>query len=150
MYKAIPDCTTFPFLNKKQLINLKTKAMRSGAWFKALQRIDRMLLDLTIKVVDNVRSTQLAKSMLLITRKLENAKKGTFSIRLNEVGLPLAQKISFTAQRLGNLSASSWGFDSSFARFLGIMHINRFKNIQYDSVILIGVALLCVRIEILW
>ena len=127
MFNATLNCDSFPFLNKKQLMNLKTKAMRSGAWFKALQRIDRVLFDLTIRVVDNIRSTQLAKSILVLTKKLENAIKGNFSIRLREIGLPLAQKISFTAQRLGNLSASSWVFDSSFAIFLAVMHINNVK-----------------------
>ena len=124
MFKATLNCDSFPFLNKKQLMNLKTKAMRSGAWFKVLQRIDRVLFDLTIRVVDNIRSTQLAKSMLVLTRKLENAMKGSFSIRLSEIGLPLAQKISFTAQKLGNISAGDWVFDSSFAIFLAVMHIN--------------------------
>ncbi len=61
MSKAIPYCRNPTFLNKKQLINLKTKAMRSGAWFKALQRIDRVLFDLTIRVVDNIRSSQISK-----------------------------------------------------------------------------------------
>ena len=119
MFKATLNCNSFPFLNKKQLMNLKTKAMRSGAWFKALQRIDRVLFDLTIRVVDNIRSTQLAKSILVLTRKLENAMKGSFSIRLREIGLPMAQKISSTAQKLGNISAINWALDSSFAFFLG-------------------------------
>jgi hypothetical protein len=124
------NCNNFPLLNKKQLMILKTKAMRSGAWFKVLQRIDRVLFDLTIRVVDKIRSAQLAKSMLVLTKKLENAMKGNFSIRLSEIGLPLAQKISFTSQRLGNLSAIGWIFDSSFVTFLAVMHINNVKNIQ--------------------
>jgi hypothetical protein len=127
MPKATINCDNSSFLNKKQLINLKKKAMRSGAWFKVLQRIDRVLFDLTIRVVDNIRSIQLAKSMLMLTRKLENALKNSFSIRLSDIGLPLAQKISFTAQRLGNLSASSWVFDSSFVIFLAVMHFNNIK-----------------------
>ena len=130
MFKATLNCDNFHFLNKKQLMNLKTKAMRSGAWFKVMQRIDRVLFDLTIRVVDNIRSPQLAKSILVLTRKLENAMKSSFSIRLNEIGLPLAQKISFTAQRLGNISASNWVFDSSFATFLAVMHINNGKILR--------------------
>ena len=124
MFKATLNCDSFPLLNKKRLMNLKTKAMRSGAWFKALQRIDRVLFDLTIRVVDNIRSTQLAKSMLVLTRKLENAIKGSFSIRLREIGLPLAQKIGSTAQKLGNISAINWVLDSSFAVFLAVMAVN--------------------------
>ena len=111
----------------KQLVNLKTKAIRSGVWFKALQRIDRVLFDLTIRVVDNIRSAKLARSMLVFTRKLEEAMESNFSIQLRKIGLPLAQKISFTAQKLGHVSAGDWIFDSSFAVFLALMHINDFK-----------------------
>jgi hypothetical protein len=100
MFKA--DCRGFGFLDKKQLVNLKIKAMRSGAWFKALQRIDRMLFDLTIRVVDTIRSEKLAKSILALARKIENFFSG-FSICLNEIGLSLAQKISLMAQKLGYL-----------------------------------------------
>jgi hypothetical protein len=127
MGKATFNCDNFPFLKRKHLTDLKIKAMRSGAWFKVIQRIDRVLFDLTIRVVDNIRSSQLAKSILVITRKLENAMKSSFSIRLTEIGLYLAQKISFTAQKLGNLSTISWVFDSSFVTFLAVMHINNVK-----------------------
>jgi len=118
------------FLNKKQLVNLKTKAMRSGAWFKTLQRIDRVLFDLTIRVVDNIRSAKLAKSIALLTRKLEKAIKGSFSSHLKTIGLPLAQKASLTAQKLGNNSAINWVFNSSFVIFLAVMQINNVKMLK--------------------
>ena len=127
MSKAVSDVDFFCFLDKKQLVNLKTKAMRSGTWFKALQRIDRVLFDLTIRVVDIIRSAKLAKSLLALTRKLENAMESSFSSRLRAIGLPLAKKISFTAQKLGNISAAGWVLDSSFAIFLAVMHVNNVK-----------------------
>jgi hypothetical protein len=125
MSKAVPNVDAFCFLDKKQLVNLKTKAMRSGAWFKALQRIDRVLFDLTIRVVDTIRSAKLAKSIAVLARKLEDAMESGFSSRLRKIGLPLAQKVSFMAQKLGNVSAIDWVFDSSFAIFLAVMHMNR-------------------------
>jgi len=115
------------FLNKNQLVNLKTNAKRSGVWFKVLQRIDGVLFDLTIRVVVNVRSHQLAKSMLVFIRKLENGLKGGFSSGLVEIGLPLAQKISSVAQKLGNLSATAWSLYPAFIRFLTGLHINDFR-----------------------
>ena len=127
MSMALSNVNDCGFLNKKRLVNLKTKAMRSGVWFKALQRIDRALLDLTIRVVDNIRSATLSKSILTLTRKLEEAMKNSFSSRLSEIGLPLAQKISLEAQKLGNISAVEWASDSSFAIFLAIMHVNNSK-----------------------
>jgi hypothetical protein len=127
MCEHIPKNAVFCFLNKKQMMNLKTKAMRSGAWFKALQRIDRVLFDLTIRVVDNIRSAKLAKCIAVLTRKLECAMESSFSGHLRKIGLPLARKISFTAQKLGNISAGSWVFDSSFAIFLAVMRVNDIK-----------------------
>ena len=125
--KALSSIDTFLFLNKKRLLNLKTRAMRSGAWFKSLQRIDRVLFDLTIRVVDNIRSSKLAKSLLVLTRKLEDAMKNSFSNRLRASGLPMAKKISLTAQKLGHVSADGWACDTSFAIFLGVMHFNDVK-----------------------
>ena len=67
--------------------------------------------------------------IFMVARKLEDAMKSSFSSRLKEVGLFLFQKISLLPQRLGNVSASSWAFDSSFAIFLAVMHVNRHQRI---------------------
>lgn len=128
MVKTTFNFDNFQFLDKKHLTNLKTKAMRSGAWFKVMQRLDRVFFDLTIRVVDNIRSSKLAKSILMLTMKLENAMKSSFSIRLKQMGLTLAQKIGSIAQRLGNIYAHKWIFDSSFATFLAVMHICNSKK----------------------
>ena len=53
--------------------------------------------------------------------------EGSFSIRLREFGLPMAQKISSTAQKLGKISAIAWAVDASFIAFLGVMEINVLK-----------------------
>lgn len=118
MQKGVPDNNNTSFFpDKKQLVNLKTKAIRSGVWFKALQRIDRVLLDLTIRVVDNIRSAKLARSINMVSRKLEDAIKNNFSNHLRRIGFFFAQKTSSTAQKLGNESAKVWALDSSFAVF---------------------------------
>ena len=128
MQKKTRDYKISSFLDKKQLVNLKIKAIRSGVWFKVLRRIDRVLLDLTIRVVGNIRSVKLAKSILGLRRKLEDGKKSGFSNRLMRIGVPLAQKTSLTGQKLGNPLAKSWSYDSSFAVFLAVIHINDFKS----------------------
>jgi hypothetical protein len=116
-------------------MHLKTKAMRSGAWFKALQGIDRVLVNLTIKVVDNIRSPRLARSIAALTRKLEDVIETNFSNSLRIIGRPLAQKISFTAKKIGNVSAESWAFDSSFAVFLAVVDVNNAKIFRGQSTI---------------
>jgi hypothetical protein len=124
VFKTIPQDNAFRFLERAQLAKLKLKAMRSGAWFRALRRIDRALIDLTIKVASTIRSATLAKSILALARKLEGIMESSFSRVIREVGFPLAQKISSLAQKWGSTSAKIWASDSSFAHFLAVMHIN--------------------------
>ena len=113
------------FLNRAQLIKLKSKAIRAGVWFKALPRIDRVLVDLTIKVAENIRSSRLAMCIFAVVGKLEGLLESRVLKSLRLVGNSLAEKISSIAQKWGNVSAKSWAADSSFAFFLAVMHTNR-------------------------
>jgi len=127
MPKTVLQETASGFLNKTQLIKLRLKAMRAGVWFRALPRIDRALVDLTIKVASNIRSFTLAKNLLAVTRKLEGFLESSLLRALREVGLPLAQKLSLVAQKWGTPSAESWSSDSPFIKFLAVMYINEPK-----------------------
>jgi len=118
------------FLNKARLVKLRLKAVRAGVWFRALPRIDRVLVDLTIKVAGSVRSVTLAKSILTVVRKLDGLLESSLLRALREVGLPLVQKLSLVAQKWGNASAKNWVIDSAFAFFLAVMHINGLKHLS--------------------
>ena len=67
------SCVMF---GKKDLVQLKLRAMRRGVWFRALSRIDRVLLELTVRVVPRVRSFKLAKMLSTIVERLEDALEG--------------------------------------------------------------------------
>ena len=121
---------SFSLLNRAQLVKLKLKAIRAGVWFRALPRIDRVLVDLTIRVAGNVRSVTLATNILSITRKLEKFLESSLSRDFREFGLALAQKLSLIAQKWGNISAKSWASDMSFVKFLSVMHVNRPKTFK--------------------
>jgi hypothetical protein len=121
---------TFSFLNKTQLIKLRLKAKRAGVWFRALPRIDRALVDLTIKVASNIRSTTLAKNILAVTRKLESLLESSLLRAFRGVANQLAQKLSVIAQKWGNTSAKNWASDVCFIRFLAVMHINGPKTFK--------------------
>ena len=116
---------TSSFLNRSQLVKLRLKAMRAGVWFRTLPRIDRALVDLTIKVAENIRSAHLVRSILSVVGKLEGLLESSFMKSLRLVGRPLAEKISSMAQKLGNTSAASWATDPSFAFYLAVMHENK-------------------------
>ncbi len=118
------------FLNKTQLIKLRLKAIRAGVWFKALPRIDRVLVDLTIKVANNIRSATLAKNILAVIRKLEELLESRFLRAFRGVALQLAQKLSLIAQKWGNNSARHWMSDVSFINFLAVMQVNEPKTFK--------------------
>jgi len=48
-------------LTREALVKLRLKALRRGVWFRDLKHSERKLLDLTIRVVQRVRSFLLAK-----------------------------------------------------------------------------------------
>lgn len=128
MFNTAPQRGAFTFLNKTELAKLKLRALRSGAWFKELRRIDRALIDLTITVTRcNVRSVALARNLLTIIKKLGGILECSYSQVARKVGLPIAQGISVLAQKWGNASASQWSSDPSFVIFLGVLRINEPK-----------------------
>jgi hypothetical protein len=112
---------SFSFLSKRELVKVRLKAIRAGVWFRALPKIDRALVDLTIKVSDGVRSAFLAQRILLVARKLESFLESRFARAIREVGLPLARRLSLLAQQWGNARAAEWAKDVSFARYWAIM-----------------------------
>jgi len=115
------------FLEKAQLMKLKLKAMRSGVWFRALPRIDRVLVDLTIRVAGTVRSFILAKNILTVVRKLESIMESRFQRAVKEVGFPIALRLGLIAQKWGNESAGKWASDEVFARYLAALSLNEPK-----------------------
>lgn len=115
---------SYVMFGKKDLVQLKLRAMRRGVWFRALSRIDRVLLELTISVVPRVRSFKLAKMLSTIVERLEDALEGRVLHVFRRFGFQLARRISSLAQKWGNRSAQVWAYDMSFARFLAIMRLN--------------------------
>jgi hypothetical protein len=117
--------STFCFsLSRMGLVNLKSRALRSGVWFATLGAVERALVDCTIRIVHEVRSTVLAQALLIIVKKLEDVSESRVSRAIRTIGFSRAQKLSLLAQKWGNKCAQDWAFDLSFARFIVIMHIN--------------------------
>jgi hypothetical protein len=112
------------FLEKAQLMKLKLKAMRSGVWFRVLHRIDRALLDLTIKVAGTVRSFILAEKILSVVRKLDSVWENRLVRAAREIGVLMTRKVSLIAQKWGNVEAKEWVFDGRFAKYWAAMSLN--------------------------
>lgn len=116
---------TSRFVEKAHLVKLRLKAMRSGMWFRALNRIDRVLVDLTIKVAKKgVHSNSLINRLLTVTTKLESILENKLTQATREFGFPLACKLSQIAQKWGNLHAQDWSRDLDFAKYLAVIKLN--------------------------
>ncbi len=107
-----------------RIAEAKKSALRRGVWFRSLNRIERGIIDLTVRYVESIKSTKLAKVVTAIIEKLQMTMESTADKLVRTVGLPLARKISEIAVNWGNRSASMWAEDRSFARFLVVNYGN--------------------------
>ena len=106
----------FPSVGR--LVEAKKLALRRGVWFRVLDRVERGIIDLTVRYVVCIKSVKLAKVVTAIMEKLQYAAESIVERLVRTVGLPLARKISDVAVSWGNRLASMWADDRSFAVFL--------------------------------
>jgi hypothetical protein len=106
------------------LRTLKLRSLRQGVWYRAVSRLERAEVDLTLRFVRRVRSPFLARVLNMIIDKLFDALESRVSRVTWSIGFPLAMKFSRIAQSWGNRSAELWARDAGFARFLAVMNIN--------------------------
>jgi len=102
---------------------LKTRAIRKRVWFNVLDRVERGLLDLTMRWVDKVRSGRMTETVLRILLKLVQAMEhGTGRVLV--VGRELALRVSVLAVGWGNGEAYAWRLDKTFWRGLTLGRSN--------------------------
>jgi hypothetical protein len=109
-------------LSVGELVEARKVAQRRGVWFRALSRVERGIVDLTVKVVDCIKSGRLAKVLEAIVEKLQLALENKADKLVRTIGLPLARKISDIAVSLGNRLALMWANDRGFARYLSLSY----------------------------
>ena len=105
-------------LSVRGLAEVKVAALRRGVWFRSLSRIERGIIDLTVRYVECIKSKKLAQVVGAIVEKLQTSLESLADRLVRTVGLPLAQKISNIAVSWGNRLASLWALDRGFARYL--------------------------------
>jgi hypothetical protein len=110
---------------KQELAKIKLKALRMKIWFRALSKIERAIVDLTIKCVETVRSNVLTTTISTIVAKILNSFEEIFLVRVEKVGRVIAKTISALGEQWGNESCSEWKNDEFFVRFLGISALNQ-------------------------
>ena len=111
-------------LSRSELAKLRVKARRRRVWYRILSRVERGLVDLSIKVVENVRSLVLARSLNSIIEKLLEAMESKVTRLMRAVGHSHAQKLSEIAQSWGNKSTKLWPNDPNFIQYLAVTQMN--------------------------
>ncbi len=106
----------------RKLADAKRAAFRRRVWFRVLSRVDRAIVDLTIRCVDDVKSQRLAKVLMAIMEKLQLAMECIVDRMVRYFGSAQARKVSEIGVLLGHPSAKKWAVDIKFARFLAVMH----------------------------
>jgi len=106
------------------LVDVRRKALRNGSWWRALDGSDRAFLDLTMRVVDRVRSVDLGVEIVKVLKKLRDAAKSSFVRLMESYGLERAKKLSQQALGWGYEEARGWSHDFGFIRYLAAMKIS--------------------------
>ena len=121
------DARSFP-LTRENLAKLKLRALRRGLWFSGLKQSERKLLDLTIRVVQRVRSFMLAKLVSQIVDKLCRSMESRLCHLMRTEGRSMAEKLSRIGQSWGNRTAKSWSKDNGFIQYLTVVNLMSFKS----------------------
>ena len=104
---------------RELLVGLKTRGLRRRVWYRALDRMERGLVDLTIRWVDKVRSGRMTETLMRILAKLAMALETGIGRVLGR-GRMLAAKASELAVGWENGSAFYWRFEQAFCNALGL------------------------------
>jgi len=112
-------------LTSQGLSRIKTRALRGKVWFKVTSRLERGIVDLTIRCVEKIRSSVLSRIISEIIRKLLGPLENGFLKRAEKIGAEIVKRLCELARAWGNKTASSWKQEPGFVRFLGVNAINK-------------------------
>jgi hypothetical protein len=111
-------------MTRQYLLKIRLKALRTRVWFKTLSRVERTIVNLTIKCVEEIHSAVLAKTISeIITKILARLPQG-FVSEAQRVGREMAEILCTTGEKWHSSQAECWKCDSQFHRFLGVNKLN--------------------------
>ena len=112
------------------LVRLKALSLRRGIGHRTLNRIERIQVWLTLRLVKRVRSPSLAKVLDGIVGKLLSSLQNRVLSRALSIGTSIASKYSSLARDWGYEKAEGWVRDKQFALFLGLMYVNSTPSVD--------------------
>jgi hypothetical protein len=110
-------------LSKELLREVRGIALRKRVWYKALDEIERGIVNLTISIVERVKSRLLMQEISKILDKLREAFKSAFTRHVEDYGFKKLMDVINVAVSFGNQEALKWGSES-FAKLLAVNNYN--------------------------
>ena len=106
-------------LSAAKLATLKRLSIRKGVW-SCLTGVERGIVNLSIKLVKNIRSRLLSATLQRVVAKLSQAIKSGYLYKFEVLGKPIAERISELFYLWGNKNAIHWKDDLAYVRHLGM------------------------------
>lgn len=111
-------------LSIDHLREVRKLALRKHVWYRALDGLERGIVNLTIKLVEHVKSLRLAETIAKIMLNLEGALKSEYTRHLEAYGYSKMRTIIDTSVKLGCQEASSWASEA----FAQLITLNNMHN----------------------
>lgn len=109
---------------RQDLAKIKARALRTRIWFKALSKVERAIVDLTMKCTQTIRSHVLMSTVTAIVNKILQSFEESFMTRAERIGQGIVEALCAIAEKWGNKSSSTWKRDVRFTIYLGVSALN--------------------------
>jgi len=103
---------------------MRRRAIRRRVYFKALDRLERGILDLSARLLDSAQSVVLLQQLFEIVMKLDEALKSRFQRHVESFGVRRMAEIIMQAVKFGYREAVGWLRDPGFMEYLAVMDLN--------------------------
>jgi hypothetical protein len=111
-------------MTRAWLDGVRRRAWRKRVWFTACTRVERGIVDLTIRCVDTVRSARLALVLGRVVVKLLKACRSRFVMQVERAGAEVAARLSRIGASWGMAHAAEWKGEKAFRCWAGVNAVN--------------------------
>jgi len=109
----------------KLVKRVRARAIRCGAYYRVLTKVERTIIDLSIICKAKFRSMTLSMTVARILVKLASVIPPSLIERALALGRKLAARLAMLAYAWGNERALAWAHDEAFIRHTGLTMCQR-------------------------
>lgn len=110
---------------KEFLSDVRRMALRKKVWYSALDGLERGILSISARIIEDVKSNVLNVQLVKIIAKLRDACKSGFERYLERFGLERILTFQASAEKVGYLGANRLLRDLGFIRYLMFLDYNQ-------------------------